>query len=459
MKQVITRFAPSPTGNLHIGGARTALFNFLFAKHHQGQFLLRIEDTDQERSKPEFVESILSSLRWLGIEHDGEAIYQLERIERHKQVAQELVEAGKAYLCFASQEEINQAREDAIVKGESFRFESKWRDSDPKTYPTNISPTIRIKAPKTGEIVINDLVQGEVRVGCNHLDDLILLRSDGTPTYMLAVVVDDYDMGITHIIRGDEHLNNAFRQRLIFDACGWEPPLFAHIPLIHAPDGAKLSKRHGATSADQYRKMGYLPEALCNYLLRLGWSNNDEEIISQKQAIEWFNLESVGRSPAKFDQAKLDFLNAHYIKETDNKILLKMIRDGLAKNYNITKKIENYITQAIDLVKPRAKLITELVDLCRIFCELQYTEEASNLLKGSIFKKDVIEMLFAIEDYSTESLKKDFNQLADMHKIKVGELMILARALVIGRLSSPSIIDIISILGKSEVIDRLNQNK
>lgn len=306
---VVVRFAPSPTGMLHIGSARTALFNYLFAKHHKGQFLLRIEDTDKERSTKEAVDAIYRSLEWLGLDFDGEAVIQSSRVNRHAEVAHSLVKDGKAYYCYCSQEELEAMREEARAKNEVARYNGMWRDRDAALAPKGISPVIRLKAPQEGTTIIRDLVQGEVKVENKQLDDLILLRSDGTPTYMLSVVVDDHDMGITHVIRGDDHLNNAFRQYYIYKACGWDVPEFAHIPLIHGSDGAKLSKRHGAVSTEVYKEIGYLPEAMRNYLLRLGWGHGNDEIISDAQAIEWFDLNHVGRSASRFDFAKLNAFN------------------------------------------------------------------------------------------------------------------------------------------------------
>jgi glutamyl-tRNA synthetase len=490
MKQIITRFAPSPTGNLHIGSARTALFNYLFAKHHNGKFLLRIEDTDRARSTDASLASILSGLSWLGIDHDDEITYQFARAERHREVGAELLKTGKAYLCFASTEEINAAREETIAKGESFKFESKWRDADPANHPKDIKPTLRIKAPKDGEMIIHDLVQGEVRVGYDHLDDMILLRSDGTPTYMFAVVVDDHDMNVTHIIRGDDHLNNAFRQKVIFDACGWDVPFFAHIPLIHGQDGAKLSKRHGATSVDQYKDMGYLPEALCNYLLRLGWSHGDDEIISRGQAIDWFNIESIGKGAARFDSAKLDFLNGHYIKEKDNTELTEMLGDYDAES----KKL---IIAGMDGMKPRAKLLTDLSEMAKIYvvgghCEenlrttwqsqenvskkekiaslpiaprnddrvdiLEYSAEALQEIENADqnLLKEILQNLTDLSDYSQDSVKATLTQIAESHGIKIGELMKPLRAILTGKTASPSVFEIISIL-ETHAIERIRK--
>src|SRR5215467_7327286 len=311
---VVTRFAPSPTGFLHIGGARTALFNWLFARHHGGRFMLRIEDTDRARSTPEAVTAIIDGLEWLGLSWDGEIVHQFARASRHAEVARQLLSAGQAYYCYCTPEELEAMRERARAEKRSVRYDGTWRDRNPSEAPPGVPPAIRLKAPQQGSTTIRDRVQGEVTVANTELDDLIILRADGTPTYNLSVVVDDHDMAITHVIRGDDHLNNAFRQTQIYRALDWPVPEFAHVPLIHGPDGTKMSKRHGAVGIDAYRDLGYLPEALRNYLLRLGWSHGDDEIISTEQAIAWFDLDAVGRAPARFDFAKLDNLNGYYIR-------------------------------------------------------------------------------------------------------------------------------------------------
>ncbi len=322
---VVCRFAPSPTGFLHIGGARTALFNWLFARHHGGQFRLRIEDTDRARSTPEAMAAILDGMKWLELDWDGEVVYQFSRAQRHAEVARKLLEEGKAYHCYCSPEELEEMRAKAKAAGKPMRYDGRWRDRDPKEAPPGVKPVVRLKARQTGQTVIHDKVQGDVVIGNDQLDDMVLLRADGTPVYMLSVVVDDHDMGVTHVIRGDDHLNNAARQMQLIEALGWPVPVYAHIPLIHGPDGAKLSKRHGALGVDAYRDMGYLPEALRNYLLRLGWSHGDAEIISTKQAIEWFDLDAVGRSAARFDFAKLGNLNGHYLREADDARLVGLV--------------------------------------------------------------------------------------------------------------------------------------
>src|SRR5437763_9522541 len=326
---VNTRFAPSPTGYLHIGSARTALFNWLYSRHHGGRFLLRIEDTDRQRSTEPAIAAIIDGLQWLGLDWDGDVVYQFARAERHAQVARELVVKGHAYYCYASPAELEAMRAAARAAGQPIRYDGRWRDRDPAEAPAGIKPVIRLKAPQKGETVVQDKVQGEVRVANEQLDDMVLLRSDGTPTYMHSVVVDDHDMGITQVIRGDDHLTNAFRQKQLYDACDWPTPAFAHIPLIHGPDGAKLSKRHGALGVEAYRDMGFLPAALRNYLLRLGWGHGDDEIISTEQAIEWFDLPAVGRAASRFDLVKLTNLNGHYIRHSDDQSLVKMFEDVL----------------------------------------------------------------------------------------------------------------------------------
>src|SRR6202047_5166905 len=322
---VVTRFAPSPTGFLHIGGARTALFNWLYARGRGGKMLLRIEDTDRERSTQAAIEAILDGLSWLGLDWDGEAVYQFSRSERHREVAQVLLETGRAYRCYASPDELAQMREKARSEGRTKLYDGRWRDRDPSDAPSGVQPVIRLKAPLTGETVIEDQVQGRVTWQNENLDDLVLLRSDGNPTYMLAVVVDDHDMGVTHIIRGDDHLTNAARQTQIYQALGWTVPVMSHIPLIHGPDGSKLSKRHGALGVDAYRAMGYLPAAMRNYLVRLGWSHGDQEIFSTDEMIAAFDLAQVGRSPARFDFAKLENLDGHYLRQTGDAELVDEI--------------------------------------------------------------------------------------------------------------------------------------
>jgi len=359
---VVTRFAPSPTGYLHIGGARTALFNWLYARHTGGKFLLRIEDTDRARSTPEATAAIFEGLEWLGLNWDGDAISQFERSPRHAEVAREMMARGTAYRCYSTIEEIEAFRGAARAAGRPPLFRSPWRDADPATHP-DAPYVVRLKAPREGETTVEDVVQGTITWKNETLDDLILLRSDGTPTYMHAVVVDDHDMGVTHVIRGDDHLTNAARQTLIYRAMDWDVPVFAHVPLIHGPDGTKLSKRHGALGVEAYREMGFLPEAMRNYLLRLGWSHGDDEMISTEQAIEWFNLESIGRSPARVDFKKLDNINGHYMRQaSDEALSAAMVPLLKARGYDVDGAISDQLTAAMPGLKERAKTLVELAD-------------------------------------------------------------------------------------------------
>ena len=360
---VVTRFAPSPTGFLHIGGARTAYFNWLFAKHHGGQFLLRIEDTDRARSTQAAVDAIYGGLSWLGLTWDGDAISQFERRDRHAEVAHKLLAEGKAYKCYCSPEELAEMREEAKRIGRPTMYDGRWRDRDPAEAPAGIDPVIRFKAPRGGSTVIEDKIQGRVEVANDQLDDMVLLRADGTPTYMLAVVVDDHDMAVTHVIRGDDHLTNAFRQAQLYLAAGWELPIFGHLPLLHGSDGAKLSKRHGAQNVEEYRDMGFLPEAVCNYILRLGWGHGDDEIISREQAIEWFDLDAVGRAPSRLDRDKLASLNHHYIRQTNPKRLAELTLPELAKRVpnGIAPETEQRLIQGIGGLTERSKTILEPV--------------------------------------------------------------------------------------------------
>ena len=361
-EHVRVRFAPSPTGYLHVGGARTALFNWLFARHHGGQYLLRIEDTDRERSTPAAVAAIIDGLKWLELEWDGEIVHQFARAARHAEVAQQLLAQGRAYRCYATPADLAEMREAQKAAGKPVRYDGRWRDRDPAEAPAGVAPVIRLKAPQTGITTVQDLVQGEVQVANEQLDDMVLLRGDGTPTYMLSVVVDDHDMAITHVIRGDDHLTNTFRQLQLYQAMGWDVPRFAHIPLIHGPDGAMLSKRHGALGVEAYREMGYLPEALRNYLLRLGWGHGDAETISTEQAVQWFDLDGVGRSPSRFDFAKLDNLNGHYLREADDGRLVELIRPQLEGR--IARPVDGdglaRLTRGMAGLKQRAKTLKEL---------------------------------------------------------------------------------------------------
>jgi glutamyl-tRNA synthetase len=454
---VVTRFAPSPTGYLHIGGARTALFNYLFSRHHQGKFLLRIEDTDRARSTKEAVDAIINGLGWLGLGFDDEIIYQFARANRHAEIAKDLIAKGKAYYCYTSQEELAIAREDKNV-----RFTSVWRDKDPSLAPKDTKPVVRLKAPQHGDTIINDLIQGSVTISNSQADDMVLLRSDGTPTYMLAVVVDDHDMGITHIIRGDDHLNNAARQMHIYHAMGWQIPKFAHIPLIHGADGAKLSKRHGALGIESYRDMGYLPEALRNYLLRLGWSHGNEEMISIEQAIKWFDLSAVGKSPSRMDFKKLENVNQHYIKETSDKILADKVIPFIDQPIDDISK--NRLIKAMKGLKPRAKNLVELADNSLIYLtdfKVEPSQQAIDILPKveSLLTGEIITQLKEQNNWSEEALQLLFKNYCDLKQIKLGDLAQIFRIKLTGSTISPSIFDIMSVLGREETLKRVNRGE
>lgn len=455
---IITRFAPSPTGFLHIGGARTALFNYLFARRHNGKFLLRIEDTDQQRSTREAITAIIEGLKWLGIDHDGEIVYQSARAERHRQIAMQLVEIGAAYHCFTSRGEIEEAKTKAISAGRSFLFHSPWRDVAPKDYPHDKPSVIRLKTPTSGEVVFQDQVQGLMRMESKHLDDLVLLRSDGSPTYMLSVVVDDHDMNITHIIRGDDHLSNTFKQVIIYQALAWNVPVLAHIPLIHGPDGAKLSKRHGALGVDAYRQMGYLSEALNNYLLRLGWSHGDDEIISRKEAIAWFNLENIGKSPARLDFNKMNSVNAHYLRNSDDQVL----RDLVAGQLSIApedKTAAGQVMQAISALKKRANSINELANDVKLYLHImpQYSTEIREQIL-QIDKQLLAEVQALIERLASmdrDYINEQFSLLAQSKGLSLNQIMRPLRMILTGRDKSPSLFELISIIGKDETLHRI----
>ena len=459
---VVTRFAPSPTGFLHIGGARTALFNWLFTRHHGGQFLLRIEDTDRKRSTPEAVEAIYEGLRWLGLNWDGDAISQFARIERHQEVAQALLDAGHAYRCYCSPEELTAMREQAKAEGRPMRYDGTWRDRDPADAPAGIDPVIRLKAPQDGETVIEDQVQGTVTVANNQLDDMIMLRADGTPTYMLAVVVDDHDMGITHVIRGDDHLNNAFRQAQIYRAMDWDVPAFAHIPLIHGPDGAKMSKRHGALGVTEYRDDGMLPEAMRNYLLRLGWGHGDDEIIATEQAIEWFELENVGKAAARFDQAKLLSLNAHYIRHGNDEELLNILLPALQERFHggLAEEAENSVKKGLSGLKERAKTILELIDNTGFYVQkrpIALSQKAVKLLSETAKNrlKKLTGHLNDVSDWTIKNLEDLARNFADKEQITLGQIAQPLRAALTGSHVSPGVFEIMEILGKNETLGRI----
>lgn len=456
-KQVLTRFAPSPTGYLHIGGARTALFNYLFAKHNGGKFLLRIEDTDEKRSSKEAIDAILQGLDWLGLKHDDAFVLQSKNLERHKEIAQKLLEKNQAYLCYTSAEELEEMRKNAEAKKEVFRFKSPWRDKV-QSQSSTVKPVIRIKAPIEGEMVIKDLVQGEIRVKNSELDDLVMLRGDGTPTYMMAVVVDDHDMNITHIIRGDDHLTNAFRQKVIYEAMEWKVPEFAHIPLIHGPDGAKMSKRHGATSVIEYKEMGYLPEAMRNYLLRLGWSHGDSEIISDAQAIEWFNLEKVGKSPARFDFVKLKSVNKHYIKEKDEVELLNLVVEFFEKSPSENEKAR--ISKALKFVKERSDVLDELAKNLSVYFDgfkADFDKDSQQIISE---KKSLIselqEIFVNLNEWNHDGIKNALMSYAESKSLKIKDFGPALRiVLTFSQASAGGIFDVIEILGKDEVVARI----
>ena len=465
--QVITRFAPSPTGYLHIGGARTALFNWLYARRHGGKMLLRIEDTDRERSTDAAIAAILDGLEWLGLDWDGQTVYQFQRAARHREVAEQMLAAGKAYYCYASQAELEEMREKARAEGKPLRYDGRWRDRDPATAPEGVKPVIRLKAPQTGETVVNDEVQGRVVWQNENLDDLVLLRSDGTPTYMLAVVVDDHDMGVTHIIRGDDHLTNAARQTQIYDALGWDVPSMSHIPLIHGPDGAKLSKRHGALGIDAYRSMGYLPAALRNYLVRLGWSHGDQEIFSTQEMIDAFNLSSIGRSPARFDYAKLENLNGLYMRQSSDRDLLEALKVilpeiGPARGLGptLSPELEAKFLAAMPGLKERAKTLIELLDSAfYLYAQrpLQLDDKAKSLLDEAARGRlpAIAGKLAAVGDWAAASLEAAVRAFAEENGLKLGQAAQPLRAALTGRAMSPGLFDVMAVLGREETLARL----
>jgi len=458
---VVVRFAPSPTGFLHIGGARTALFNWLFARHHGGKFLLRIEDTDRIRSTPEAVTAIIDGLHWLGLAWDGEIVHQFERAARHAEIARQLLAAGRAYYCYCTPAELEAMRERARAEKRSVRYDGTWRDRDPSEAPPGVAPAIRLKAPQQGSTTIHDRVQGEVTVANAELDDLIILRADGTPTYNLSVVVDDHDMGITHVIRGDDHLNNAFRQKQIYEALGWTVPEFAHVPLIHGPDGAKLSKRHGSLAIDAYRDLGYLPQALRNYLLRLGWSHGDDEIISTEQAIEWFDLDAVGRAPARFDFTKLDSLNGHYIRAAEDDHLVALISPKLeqALGKPLADAEVERLRQAMPELKLRPKTLIELAANSRFLVAsrpIRPDEKAAKLLTPDARRllADLLERLSGAE-WQTKRLEDEVRAFAEKKGTKLGAVAQPLRAALTGSLASPGIFVVMEVLGREESLGRI----
>ncbi len=454
-RPVVTRFAPSPTGFLHIGGARTALFNWLYARHHGGRFLLRIEDTDKIRSTKDAIDAIVDGMKWLGLGWDGHEYYQSQFWARHAEIAHRLVDRGSAYRCYMTQEELAEQRAAAQRERRPFRINSPWHDV---TEEQGDRPfVIRLKAPRDGETVIDDCVQGRVTVQNAEIDDFILLRSDGSPTYMLAVVVDDHDMGVTHVIRGDDHLNNAFRQLAIIRAMGWPEPTYAHVPLIHGPDGAKLSKRHGALGVDAYRdELGFLPEAVDNYLLRLGWGHGDDEIISRKHAIEWFDLDHVGKSASRFDFKKLENLNGHYIRDADE----NRLADLVAPRLGISEKQKPLLVRAMPELKPRANTLIQLADGARFLFDrrpLILSDAATSLLTAEARKtlREVHDKLVALANWDTASLEAAIREVAEAGGVKLGQLAQPLRAALTGRTTSPGIFDVLALLGRDESLARI----
>jgi glutamyl-tRNA synthetase len=464
---VVTRFAPSPTGFLHIGGGRTALFNWLFARRHGGRMLLRIEDTDRERSTPEAIDAIIDGLKWLGLTWHGDPIFQFARAARHAEVARDLVAQGRAYHCYATPEELAEMREKLKAEGKPMRYDGRWRDRDPATAPAGVKPVIRLRAPTEGETVVEDQVQGKVTWSNKDLDDLVLLRSDGTPTYMLAVVVDDHDMGVTHIIRGDDHLTNGARQTQIYQACGWTVPAMAHIPLIHGPDGAKLSKRHGALGVEAYRAMGYLPAALRNYLVRLGWSHGDQEVFSTEEMSQLFDLKNVGRSAARFDFAKLQNLNGIYMRQTDDAALLAAIEEmlphvegGAAFKAALDDGGRATLLALMPGLKERAKTLVELVEGAKfLFARrpLALDEKAAALLEGDgkARLKAVTDALSGVSDWTIVDTEAAVRQLSEASGAKLGQLAQPLRAALTGQATSPGIFDVLAVLGREESLARL----
>jgi len=465
--KTVTRFAPSPTGNLHIGSARTALFNWLFAKNTKGKFLLRIEDTDKVRSTKESIKKILDGLKWLDLKWNDEIIYQSLNQLRHKQVTEQLLEKGLAYKCFCSEEDLNKMREESKILKKPFRYNRMWREKDPKDAPQNIEPVIRIKAPIKGESVIDDIIQGTIKVSNEEMDDFIIMRSDGTPTYMLSVVVDDYDMNVTHIVRGHDHLTNTFRQNVIYEAMKWDKPITAHIPLIHGPDGSKMSKRHGAIDVEEYKNKGILPNALINYMLRLGWSHGDDEIISLENAIKWFSLEKIGKSPAKFDNNKLISINSHYIKELNNNRIILFLENYYDKKYKIKlDKISiDRLTLGLDDIKSRSRDLIQLAEMSLFYCSkfpLSISKKAQKYIKKvdkTVFK-DLLIVLENIEnDFKKQKIEEIMSKFLTEKGLKLSDIIQYIRALLTGLDVSPRIYDVMEILGYNEVKNRINKVK
>ena len=461
---VITRFAPSPTGFLHIGGARTALFNWLYSRRHGGSFVLRIEDTDRERSTDAAIAAILDGLSWLGLEWDGDPIFQFARAERHAEVAQQLLAKGHAYHCYASPQELEEMRQTARAAGKSKLYDGRWRDRDPSEAPPGVPPVIRLKAAQHGETTVEDQVQGRVTVQNEQLDDMVLLRADGTPTYMLAVVVDDHDMNITHVIRGDDHLNNTFRQLQVYQAMEWDTPSFSHVPMILGPDGAKLSKRHGALGVDAYRDMGFLPEALRNYLLRLGWSHGDDEVIPTAKALEWFDLEHIGRSPSRFDMARLTNLNAHYLRETPDADLLPLVRPAIVQSlgHDLDATGLQRIERGMAGVKQRSRTLPELAGNLTFYGRrgAPPLDDKARAIVAAPEARGLLDRIAKLlgepaQDWSEAALEASVKALAEQAGLKLGQLAQPLRAALTGSTVSPGIFEVLAILGRDESLTRL----
>ena len=462
MTDVVTRFAPSPTGFLHIGGARTALFNWLFARHHGGRYLLRVEDTDRKRSTPEAVAAIFDGLAWLGLDHDDDPLFQHEHGDRHKAVVQALVDSDRAYRCYCSPEELAAMREERMAAGEKTRYDRRWRHKGPDDWPADAPYTIRFKAPSDGETAVTDAVQGEVRFGNDEFDDIVIARSDGTPTYNLAVVADDHHMGVSHVIRGADHLTNAFQQTFIYQALDWPAPVFAHVPLIHGADGAKLSKRHGALGVGEYRDMGYLPEAMRNYLLRLGWSHGDDEIFSTEQAIEWFGLDAIGRSPARFDFDKLGSVNGHYIREADDERLVALVADHYRSETGSGPQEAALarLKQGMEGLKARAKTVAELTENASLYLNqrpLERTAKAGKLLAGDApaLLGRFATALAGVTSWDHDSLEAAARGFAEAGDIKLGAVAQPLRAALTGSHASPGIFEVMAVLGREETLARI----
>ena len=461
--KIVTRFAPSPTGNLHIGSARTALFNWLFTKNTKGKFLLRIEDTDKARSTEDSINKILDGLKWLDLKWDGEIIYQSKKQKRHSEIANELLDKGLAYKCFCSEDDLNKMREDAKILKKPFRYNRMWRDKNPNDAPKGVNPVIRIKAPTKNETVINDIIQGTIKVSNEEMDDFIIMRSDGTPTYMLSVVVDDHDMNVTHIVRGHDHLTNTFRQNIIYDAMKWNKPKTAHIPLILGSDGSKMSKRHGAIDVEEYKNKGILPNALINYMLRLGWSHGDDEIISLENAIKWFSLEKMGKSPAKFDYDKLISVNSHYILELKNDEIIKFLKNYYDKKYNI--KLDAASIDRLNLglndIKSRSRDLNQLAEMSLFYCTkfpLTISKKAEKYIKKvdkDIFKELLIVLENIENDFKKQKIEEIIAKFLTEKGLKLSDIIQYIRAMITGLDVSPRIYDIMEILGYQEMKKRI----